>query len=176
MEQEKQAMTFAQRIASWWQNLQQTDLRAQAHYMIFRTTQQLKQKNDLLSYYKQRFMDDWLKWLGIGVGVTGLLMLLNPDGVWRWQLLWIVLAGLLAPLVADFWLGLQKLFTEYPGKQLIGQVLTLEQGIEDGKGTARVDNQTWQISGQDCPAQTQVRIIAINDQTLHVAPLNPMAE
>ena len=46
---------------------------------------------------------------------------------------------------------LQRLFTEYPGKHFIGQVITLEEGIVDGKGNIRLDNQAWQLAGSDCP-------------------------
>ncbi|MDD5394826.1 MAG: NfeD family protein [Thiothrix sp.] len=175
MEQEKQEITFAQRLRDGWQNVKQTNLRAQAHYVVFRTAQHIKQQNSLWLYYQQRFVSDWLKWLGIGAGLTGLLMLLNPDGIWRWQLLWIVLGVLSAPLLTDLVLTLQTLLTEYPGKHFIGQVITLEQGITDGKGSTRLDNQLWQLAGSDCPPQTQVRIIAINDRTLYVTPLNQVA-
>jgi membrane protein implicated in regulation of membrane protease activity len=175
MEQEKQDMSFAQRLQGWWQNAKQANLRAQAHYVVFRTAQNIKKKNSLLIYYKQRFLADWHKWVGIGIGITGLFMLLNPDAVWRWQLVWITLGVLTAPLLADLLLVLQKLFTEYPGKHLIGQAITLEQAINDGQGNIRLDNQTWQLAGPDCPAQTEVKIIAINDRTLYVTPLNPVA-
>jgi hypothetical protein len=48
MEKENQNLTFTQRLQSLWQDLKQTNLRAQTHYMVFRTTQNIKQKNDLL--------------------------------------------------------------------------------------------------------------------------------
>jgi membrane protein implicated in regulation of membrane protease activity len=175
MKQEKQDLSFAQRLQQTWQNFQQANLRAQAHYAVFRTAQHIKQQNSLLLYYKQRFLSDWPTWLAIGVGLTGVLMLFNPKGVWQWQWLWIASGALLAPLFADIWLMLKRLFTEYPGKQLIGQVITLEEGITDGKGTIRLDSQSWQLAGSDCPKQTQVRVIAINDRTLHVTPLSPTA-
>lgn len=175
MKQEKQDWSFAQRLQHSWQNLKQTNLRAQAHYAIFRTAQHLKQQNNLLLHYKQRLLAGWVKWLGIGVGLTGILMLFNPKAIWRWQWVWIISGTLLAPLLADFWLILQRLFTEYPGQHLIGQVITLEEGIVDGKGSIRLDNQMWQLAGSDCPPQTQVKVIAINDRTLHVTPLSPLA-
>jgi membrane protein implicated in regulation of membrane protease activity len=171
MEQEKQQMTFVQRLKKGWNEFKQTNLRAQAHYAVFRTTQNIKNKNGLVKQYQQRFMAGWEKWLGIGAGMTGLLMLLNPDGLWRWQFLLVVVGVLLAPLLADLFTSLKKVFTEYPGKQLIGQVVTLEQPIVDGAGNIRLDNQEWQLAGVDCPAGTQARIIAINDRTLYITPL-----
>lgn len=171
MEQQKQEMTFAQRLKAGWDDFRQTNLRAQAHYAVFRATQNIKQKNGLVARYKQRFLANWETWLGIGAGVTGLLMLLTPDSLWRWQLLLAILAILAAPLLADMWHSLKKIFTEYPGKQFIGQVITLEQPIVEGKGQIRLDNQEWQLAGIDCPAETRVKVIAIRDRTLYIKPL-----
>lgn len=172
MKAEKPDMTPAQRLQAWWGGLRQTNWRAQAHYAVFRTTQNLKNKNGLVHQYQQRFMAGWEKWLGVGAGITGLLMLLNPDGVWRWQFILVVLGVLLAPLLADLLSGLKKVFTEYPGKQFIGQVVTLEQPVVEGTGSIRLDNQEWQLAGADCPAGTRARIIAIKDRTLYITPLS----
>jgi membrane protein implicated in regulation of membrane protease activity len=100
-------------------------------------------------------------------------MLLNPDGLWRWQFLLVLFSVLLAPLFADLFKSLKRVFTEYPGKQLIGQVITLEQPVVDGSGSIRLDNLEWQLAGTDCPAGTQARIVAINDKTLYITPLGP---
>lgn len=172
MEQEKQAGTLMQRIKQGWTEFRRTNLRAQTHYAVFRTTQNLKTKSGLVKQYQQRFKSGWETWLGIGAGLTGLLMLLNPDGVWRWQFLLVIVGVLLAPLFADLLKALKRVFTEYPGKQLIGQVITLEQPIVDGIGTIRLDNLEWQLAGSDCPAGTQAKVVAINDRTLHITPLS----
>ncbi len=175
MEQEKQPMTLTQRLQKSWADLRQTNVRAQAHYTVFRTTQHLKNKNGLVKQYQQRFAAGWEKWLGVGAGITGLFMLLNPEGLWRWQFVLVLCGVLIAPLLADVWHSLKKVFTEYPGKQLIGQVITLEQGIVEGAGSIRLDNLEWQLAGDDCPAGTQVTIIAINDRTLYITPLSQTA-
>ena len=172
MEQENQAPSLLERVKQGWTEFRRTNLRAQTHYAIFRTTQHLKHKDGLVKQYQQRFMASWETWLGIGAGITGLLMLLNPDGVWRWQFLLILLSVLLAPLLADLFTSLKRVFTEYPGKQLIGQVVTLEQAIVEGSGSIRLDNLEWQLAGTDCPAGTQARIIAVNDRTLYITPLS----
>lgn len=171
MEQQKQDMSFAQRLRAKWGEFRQTNLRAQAHYAVFRATQNIKQKDGVFARYKQRFLNSWETWLGIGAGITGLFMLLNPDSLWRWQLLLILLAVLLAPLIADLLHSLKKVFTEYPGKHFIGQVITLKQPIEDGKSSIRLDNQEWNLEGTDCPTGTQVKVIAIKDRTLYIKPL-----
>ncbi|OQX15856.1 MAG: hypothetical protein BWK73_05600 [Thiothrix lacustris] len=175
MEQEKQPTTLIQRLQASWADLRQTNLRAQAHYTVFRTTQHLKNKHGLVKQYQQRFFAGWEKWLGVGAGITGLFMLLNPDGLWRWQFALILISVLIAPLLATAWHSLKKVFTEYPGKQLIGQVITLEQAMVDGTGSIRLDNLEWQLAGDDCPAGAQAKIIAINDRTLYITPLNQTA-
>ncbi|MEZ5452184.1 MAG: NfeD family protein [Thiothrix sp.] len=172
MEPENHNKTFTQRVRNWWSGLRQTNLRAQTHYTVFRTTQNLKNRNGLLKQYQRRFMGGWEKWLGIGAGLAGVLMLLNPDSLWRWQLFLVVLGVLGAPLLADLWAELKKVFTEYPGKQFIGQVITLEQALVEGSGNIRLDNQEWQLSGTDCAAGTRVRVIAIKDRTLFITPVS----
>lgn len=172
MEQDNHNKTFIQRMQDWWNGLRQINLRAQAHYTVFRTTQNIKNKNGFVKQYQSRFMAGWEKWLGIGAGVTGLLMLLNPDSLWRWQFFLILLSVLCAPLLTDFWSELTRVFTEYPGKQFIGQVITLEQPIVDGIGGIRLDNQDWQLAGVDCAAGSSARIIAVKDRTLYITPIN----
>lgn len=172
MEQENHNKTFVQRMQNWWNGFRQTNLRAQAHYTVFRTTQNIKNKNGLFKQYQGRFKAGWEKWLGFGAGLTGLLMLLNPEGLWRWQFFLVLLGVLCAPLLADLWGEFKKVFTEYPGKQFIGQVITLEQPIVDGTGTTRLDNQEWQLAGADCPAGSNVRVIAIKDRTLYTTPIS----
>ena len=173
MEQDNQPTTLLQRVKNGWTEFRRTNVRAQTHYAIFRTTQHLKNKDGLVKQYQQRFVASWETWLGIGAGITGLLMLLNPDGLWRWQFLLVLFSVLLAPLFADLFKSLKRVFTEYPGKQLIGQVITLEQPVVDGSGSIRLDNLEWQLAGTDSPAGTQARIVAINDKTLYITPLGP---
>lgn len=156
-----------------WKGFRQSNPQAQLHYAIFQATQRIKQRNQSVAQYKKRFMDEWDKWLGMGAGFTGLLLLLNPDGLWRWQIPLVIVAVLLAPYLADIYRALKKPFTEYPGKQLIGQIITLTTPITDGKGEIRLDNQTWQLSGMDCTADKQVKIIALSDRTLYVTPVKP---
>ena len=171
MEQNNSNASPVERLQTFWKGVKQSNPQAQLHYAIFQATQRIKQRNHSLADYKKRFMGDWEKWLGIGMGFTGLLLLLNPDGLWRWQFPIIALIVLAAPYFADIISTLKKPFTEYPGKQLIGQVVTLDEAIVDGKSEIRLDNQTWYLSGNDTPAGTQVRIIALSDRTLYITPV-----
>lgn len=176
MEQDNQEVSFGQRIQNWWKNLRQNNLRAQAHYAVFRATHNLKQRSDVFQRYKERLKTNWDQWLGVGAGLAGLLLLFNPEDLWRWQLVFLLLGLVLGPLLADFWDSLRRPFTEYPGKQYIGQALILDQPLVKGKGSIKLDNQVWQLSGQNCPAGSQVRVIAISDRTLYITLLNRAPE
>lgn len=173
METNNTNATPVERLRAFWKSVKQSNPQAQLHYAIFQATQRIKQRNHTVDEYKKRFMDDWEKWLGIGAGFTGLLMLFNPEGLWRWQLPLTALVVLVAPYFADIFTAIKKPFTEYPGKQFIGQVITLDDPIVDGKGEIRLDNQTWRLSGADNPTGTKVRIIALSDRTLYVTPIKP---
>lgn len=164
-------MSLLQRLQSGWDAFRQTNWQAQLHYALFRLSQNLQNPNGWWQQYQQRFRADWATWLGLGAVFTALLMLLDPDAVWQWQLLLLVAGTLAAPLLASLWQATKRLFTEYPGKQFIGMAITLEDGIQDGAGTVRLDNQEWQLVGTDCPAGTQVRVIAVKDRTLYTVPL-----
>jgi len=172
MEPEHQAPPPAnQRLRALLQGFQWSKAQTQLHYVIFRAVSWVKQPDGPIQHYRQQFLGSWEKWLGIGAGITGILLLLKPDGFWRWQLPFGVAVMLLAPLVSGFIATLSKLFTEYPGKHLIGQVVTLEHPIVDGSSKITLDNQEWIIVGPDCPAITTVKIIALNEGTLYVTPV-----
>ncbi|MGV6809201.1 MAG: NfeD family protein [bacterium] len=125
--------------------------------------------------WKERlFSRNTLRWIGIGAGLTGLLMLLNPTLVNQWQLL-------LIPVIAFFGANIFALFSEtsqearenyesYQGQRLLGKVFTLEQAIVNGTSSMNIDGQIWTLCGNDCAAETQVKVIAVSDNTLHLAP------
>ena len=52
--------------------------------------------------------------------------------------------------------------------RLIGQVVTVESAIENGKGRVRVGDGVWNASGPDVPAGTSVRIVAAEGTLLTV--------
>ena len=149
------------------------NFKAQLHYYIFEASQALKQKNAQASKYNQRLTFYWQKWLGIGAAIAGVLMFLSPDTMLIWQLPLIALFVLLAPLFSDWAYAFKTAISEPPGKRFIGQVVTLTNPIVDGKTTIRLNNQNWSLSGQDCPAGSQVKIIGVNGRMLYSTPVAP---
>lgn len=123
---------------------------------------------------EQIFSRNALRWLGIGAGLTGFLMLLNPTAVNQWQLF-------LIPLIAFLGANIFALFSEtsqearenyesYQGQRLLGKTFVLEQAMINGTSSINLDGQVWTLSGNDCAEQVQVKVIAVSENTLHVVP------
>ena len=51
---------------------------------------------------------------------------------------------------------------------LIGQTITLASPMVDGKGTIEIMGQTWDLSGQNMPANTIAKILDVQGSTLKV--------
>ena len=54
--------------------------------------------------------------------------------------------------------------------RLIGQVVTVESAIENGKGRVRVGDGVWNAAGPDAPAGSSVRIVSAEGTCLTVEP------
>jgi membrane protein implicated in regulation of membrane protease activity len=112
-------------------------------------------------------------WLGLAALVTGLIdAALNLS----WQASALVFAVL---SVASVLLGraitrtkaqpdTQANFLNRRGETLIGQVFTLEMGIENGEGRIRVGDSSWRVVGPDRPAGAKVRVSRVEGSTLVV--------
>jgi membrane protein implicated in regulation of membrane protease activity len=44
----------------------------------------------------------------------------------------------------------------------------LQVPIVDGQGKVKVDDSTWKIEGEDCPAGTKVKIVSLNNVVFKV--------
>jgi membrane protein implicated in regulation of membrane protease activity len=53
---------------------------------------------------------------------------------------------------------------------LIGQVVTLEEPIINGRGRARVGDGSWNVRGPDMVAGAEVRIVSVESAELLVEP------
>jgi hypothetical protein len=43
--------------------------------------------------------------------------------------------------------------------QYVGRVFTLEEPIVNGRGRIRVDDSTWRVEGEDCPAGSKIQVM-----------------
>jgi hypothetical protein len=114
-------------------------------------------------------------WLGIAAGATGLVML-GIDGL-TWQAQTLVFAGLSVVSIVSgrLWLRRHPTATDHPtlnrrGEQHIGRVFTLDAPIVNGVGKIRVNDATWKVAGEDLPAGTRVKVVAVEGTVLRVEP------
>jgi membrane protein implicated in regulation of membrane protease activity len=116
--------------------------------------------------------NDLSMWFGIAAGITGLLLLLDSALYWYWQVLLMLFIIFIGPLVLQLirtvYLGADTVLAVYPGKQLIGQKITLKKDIIEGISEAVLQGDTWEIQGDDVGAGTRVKVVAVKKNTLYV--------
>lgn len=144
------------------------ELKARMHYFLFRKGQEAKRSDSILSRYKRRLAEDWPKWLGIGAGITGLIMFFNPEAFSLWQIPLVFILMLIAPAFFELPNTLNALFGHSEHQHLVGTTITLTQPIENGKGKTTLERQEWMVSGPDCPAGSTIKIITLDAKTLYV--------
>lgn len=110
-------------------------------------------------------------WLAIGAGITGLGLLLWPDGSWEYQLLLFSAVSVLSYLLFRGYLRRNPIPTDHPtlnrrGEQYVARTFTLAEPVVNGRGRIIVDDSTWKIEGRDCPAGTRIRITAVKGTVL----------
>jgi len=116
--------------------------------------------------------DDFSMWFGIAAGVTGLLLLIDNAMQWYWQFLLMLFIIFLGPfilqVIRSLFHGADNVLAVYPGKQLIGQKITLKKEIKNGVGEAVFKGETWGIQGDDLAAGTRVKVVAVKKDVLYV--------
>ena len=116
--------------------------------------------------------DNFSMWFGIAAGVTGLLLLMESQLYWYWQLLLILsiifIGPLISRLLSSLFRGADNVLAVYPGKQYIGQKITLEKEIKDGVSEAVLEGETWSVQGDDLAVGTRVKIVAVKKNILYV--------
>ena len=114
----------------------------------------------------------FLIWIAIAAWVTALIVAFIPLTLAVQLVIFVVLA------FATVFLGRQY-YARNPvasadphlnirAARLIGQVVTVESAIENGKGRVRVGDGVWNASGPDAPAGASVRIVAAEGTCLTV--------
>jgi membrane protein implicated in regulation of membrane protease activity len=117
----------------------------------------------------------FMLWIGIGAAVTGALVFILPGMSMLTQS--IVFAVLAFASCAGYWYGLRPaLQRKEPGdvrlnrraEQLVGNRYELIEAIVNGRGTARVGDGQWMVSGPDLPMGSTVEVVAVEGTTLKV--------
>jgi len=116
-----------------------------------------------------------LWWLGISAILVGLMSLVI-DLAWQVELIAFALLTLVSALA---WLRLgrrvktsiDRSFLNRRTEAFIGRVFTVEMPITNGRGTVRIDDTVWRVSGPDCPAGSRVKVARVDGPLLMVEML-----
>lgn len=117
----------------------------------------------------------FLIWLGIAAFITGGVMALWPDLDWRYAVILFGALGIVSVVIAFRFRRIRSPETDRPtlnkrAHQYVGRQLTLDEPIVNGRGSVRLGDTRWRVSGPDLPVGAQVVISGVDDGTLIVTP------
>ena len=112
-------------------------------------------------------------WLGIASIVTGLVKLIVPGMGWEGQA---IVFGVCAVCSTVIWIILWRrrpIDTDKPllndrGERMVGLQLTLDEGMSNGEGMAKVGDTMWKIRGPDFVRGTRVKVVDVQGTVLIV--------
>jgi membrane protein implicated in regulation of membrane protease activity len=116
-----------------------------------------------------------LIWMGISAGVVGLLMVFISGMSWEYQILLFAIFSIVSIVLWHQYLKKHPTETDQPrlnrrGEQYVDRTFTLDEPIVNGLGKIYVDDSSWKISGEDCPAGTKVVVVGVDGVVLKVRP------
>ncbi len=96
-----------------------------------------------------------------------------PEMQWEYQVFVFALLSVASIVVWKIYYKNNPLISDEPllnrrGEQYVGRIITLQVPIVDGQGKVKVDDSTWKIEGEDCPAGTKVKIVSLNNVVFKV--------
>ena len=114
----------------------------------------------------------FLIWIALAAAVTGVALFFLPLTFPLQAVLFAILA-FISVWSGRRWYALKPVATSDPNlnaraDRLIGQVVTVEAAIENGKGRVRVGDGVWNARGPDAPAGSAVRVVAADGTCLTV--------
>lgn len=116
----------------------------------------------------------FLIWVAVAAWITALIVFLAPMGIALQLAIFVVLAFVIV------WAGRQY-YARNPvesadpnlnvrASRLIGQIVTVDTAIENGRGRVRVGDGVWNARGPDAPSGARVVIVAADGTLLTVEP------
>lgn len=117
---------------------------------------------------------------GVAALVVGTLHYLYPYVGVEIQLLFflVIAAGLIwvtRSYLADRAERQRQLHDVIAQKQYVGREFALVSPISEGVSSLNIDGVVWQLRGEDAPAGSRVRIVAMGEGTLQVEPVQQAA-
>ncbi len=112
-------------------------------------------------------------WMAQAALVTGILLYVFPAMDWEIQLFIFSVFSVLGIALARRFFKRHPTLSEQPllnrrTAHYMGRVFTLEQPIVNGQGKIKVDDSSWKVRGEDCPAGTRVKVVGADSVVLIV--------
>jgi len=117
----------------------------------------------------------FMLWIGIGAAAVFVIVAFVPALPLLWQVVAFVVLSVVAIQCYRRWGRAHARQSDAPllnrrTAQLVGRVVALQQGIAGGQGRVNIDDASWQVTGQDMPAGTRVRVVGAEAGVLQVEP------
>jgi inner membrane protein len=118
----------------------------------------------------------FLVFVAAGAALTGVVTLIIPNFALAFQVALFVVATSAAVALGRRWYARNPVTSADPllndrVARLIGEVVTVVEPIEAGKGRVRVGDGEWLAHGPDAPAGARVRIVSGTGGSLNVEPV-----
>ena len=112
-------------------------------------------------------------WMAIAAFMTGVALFLMPEMQWEYQVFLFAILSVISIVAWRHYYNKNPIATDEPllnrrGEQYVGRVITLKEPIVDGQGKVQVDDSTWKIEGNDCPAGTKIKIVRVNNVVFQI--------
>ena len=116
-------------------------------------------------------------WVGIGAGITGVILLIVPEVSWQIQFVCFALLSIISGVAGRMWVARNPIKTDHPnlnqrGRQHIDRVVPLSEPIVNGFGFVQIGDTRWKIKGPDTQAGQSIRIVETDGATLIVEVLS----
>ncbi|AMK17204.1 MULTISPECIES: NfeD family protein [Sphingobium] len=114
----------------------------------------------------------FLIWVALAAAVTGLIALVLPVSV-PVQLLIFALLCLASVWGGRRWYAANPVASQDPmlndrTARLVGEIVTVVEPIDNGRGRVKVGDSVWSCRGPDAPAGARVRVVGAEASVLHV--------
>lgn len=110
-------------------------------------------------------------WMGISAGIVGIALFVFPELAWEVQLTIFAIFSICSILISRRYLqknGKDQSALSQRGKRYIGDIVVVEESIENGIGKVRVEDTLWRAKGIDSAVGDRVRIVGIDGTTFIV--------
>ncbi len=116
-------------------------------------------------------------WMAVAAFMTGVALYLMPEMQWEYQVFIFAILSVASIIIWRHYYSKNPIATDEPllnrrGEQYVGRVITLKEAIIDGQGKVKVDDSTWKIEGNDCPAGTKIKIVSVDNVVFQVEPVS----